>query len=243
MHSDADAPHPGPASATRQAAKAAERSTIGILRVVVHPEYYKSTVAVIGIMVAQQACGINSVMMYGVSVLADVLPTSSAAINVLVALVGPVVTLLCAPLPDKLGRKPCLLLSIAGMGVSALVLAVAIVNNVAALSGVMVLTFVSSFALGLGPIPFILSSELVGPEAVGATQSWALASNWIATFAIAQFFPMVNEKLGKGKVYFVFAAAALFFGLFTAWWVPETKGKRDAAEVWGKRDAREGRTD
>lgn len=194
-------------------------------------------------MLAQQACGVNSVMMYGVSVLSGVLPTSSAALNVIVALVGPVVTLACAPLPDRLGRKPCLLLSIAGMGVSSLVLAIAIAHSIAVLSGVMVLTFVASFSLGLGPIPFILSSELVGPEAVGATQSWALASNWIATFVVAQFFPVLNEAMGKGRVYFLFAGMALAFGLFTAWWVPETKGKRDADEVWGRKNVREGRVD
>lgn len=185
-------------------------------------------------MLAQQALGVNSVMMYGVSLLAPILPTSSSLINILVALVGPIVTLACAPLPDVIGRKPCLLLSMAGMGCSALVLGFAIVNDVAVLAAVMVLTFVSSFALGLGPIPFILAAELVGPEAVGATQSWALASNWIATFLVAQFFPVVNERMGKGRVYFVFAGLAVVFGVFTAWWVPETKGKADADEVWAR---------
>jgi hypothetical protein len=45
----------------------------------------------------------------------------------------------------------------------------------------------------------------------------------------------VNEKLGKGQVYFVFAGFAALFGAFTAWWVPETKGKADADEVWGRK--------
>lgn len=106
-----------------------------------------------------------------------------------------------------------------------------------------VLTFVSSFGLGLGPIPFILSSELVGSEAVGATQSWALAANWIATFVISQFFPIVNDKLGNGIVYFFFAGMAVVFGAFTAWFVPETKGKANADEVWGRKKAGSERED
>ncbi|KAK3076427.1 hypothetical protein LTS18_013033 [Coniosporium uncinatum] len=125
------------------------------------------------------------------------------------------------------------------MGVSSLLLAIGIIRSITILSAIAVLTFVSSFGLGLGPVPFILSSELVGPEAVGATQSWALAANWIATFVVAQFFPIVNESLGKGKVYFIFAGLAAFFFGFTAWWVPETKGKASVEEVWGTDERRQ----
>ncbi|KAH0137670.1 hypothetical protein KCU67_g15694, partial [Aureobasidium melanogenum] len=62
--------------------------------------------------------------------------------------------------------------------------------------------------------------------------------NWIATFVVAQFFPIVNEKLGGGKVYFIFAAFAAFLAGFVLWAVPETKGKSDADEVWGRKPGR-----
>lgn len=191
------------------------------------------------VMVAQQLCGINSIVMYGVALLSDLLPTSSAILNVFVSVVNVVVTLSCAPLVDLLGRKPCLILSILGMGISSLLLAVGIAQGIAILSAVAVLTFIASFGLGLGPVPFILSSELVGPEAVGATQSWALAANWVATFIVSFFFPILNESLGKGQVYYIFAAIAGAAAGFVAWWVPETKGKRDADEVWGRTTNRE----
>jgi MFS family permease len=171
--------------------------------------------------------------MYGVSLLSDLLQSNSALLNLVVSALNIVVTAGCAPLIDKLGRKTCLLNSIAGMGISSLLLAVGIIRSVPILSAVAVLLFVSSFGLGLGPVPFILSSELVGPEAVGATQSLALAANWIATFVVAQFFPLASEKL-HGKVYFIFAGLAAFFWMFTAWFVPETKGKKTIDEVWGR---------
>lgn len=171
--------------------------------------------------------------MYGVSLLADLLESNSALLNLVVSALNIVVTAGCAPLADKLGRKTCLLNSLAGMGISALLLAIGIVNSIRILSAVAVLLFVSSFALGLGPVPFILASELVGPEAVGATQSIALAANWIATFCVAQFFPLLNDKLG-GRVYFIFASLCAFFFLFIGWYVPETKGKKTADEVWGR---------
>ena len=178
--------------------------------------------------------------MYGVSLLTSLLSTSSALLNLFVSLLNLFVTLLCAPLVDILGRKPVLLLSITGMGASSLALALSIMFTLPPLSVVAVVTFVGSFGLGLGPVPFILSSELVGPEAVGATQSWALAANWLSTFVVAQFFPVVNEKLGKGRVYFIFMGLAVFFAAFVFWWVPETKGKKDADEVWGRKRRTEG---
>lgn len=176
--------------------------------------------------------------MYGVHLLSDLLQSNSALLNLVVSAVNIIVTAGCAPLVDKLGRKTCLLSSITGMGFSSLLLAIGILKSVSILSAIAVLLFVSSFALGLGPVPFILSSELVPQEAVGATQSWALVANWIATFVVAQFFPMANEKL-HGKVYFIFAGLAAFFWCFVAWFVPETKGKRNADEVWGRESRRE----
>jgi len=184
---------------------------------------------------AQQLCGVNSVMMYSVSVLSELFPSSAALLTILISVVNFVATILCAPLGDKLGRKPCLLLSITGMGCSSLALAFSILFKIKVLSALSILFFIGSFAIGLGPIPFLLSSELVGQEAKGAAQSWALGANWIATFLVAQFFPIINTALGgRGRAYFMFAIFALISALFVLWRVPETKGKKDADEVWGR---------
>lgn len=205
-----------------------------------HPGYRPAVVAVVAVMAAQQLTGINSIVMYSVSLLSALLPTAAALLTVAVSALNVIITTACAPLIDKLGRKTCLLLSIAGMGISSILLATGIYYGIQILAAAATLTFVASFAVGLGPVPFILANELVGPEAVGATQSWALAANWIATFLVSQFFPIVNEALGgRGRVYYVFAGFAAALGAFIAWWVPETKGKRGADEVWGRKEARE----
>ncbi|TWU71366.1 hypothetical protein ED733_001015 [Metarhizium rileyi] len=196
-------------------------------------------IAVVGIMVTQQFCGINSIIMYSVSLLADLLPVSSAKLTIIISAVNLAMTIACAPLPDRLGRKTCLLISIVGQGSSSLALALAIVLGAKILSAIAVLAFVAFFAVGLGPVPFIMASELVGQEAVGATQSWCLAANYIATFIVAQFFPIINTALNKafggaGWVYFLFAGLAGLGAVFVGASVPETKGKKDADEVWGR---------
>lgn len=225
---------PDPNTSNTSATKAAGKDALTIFSILHDPTSRPALLAVMTVMIGQQLCGINSIVMYGVSLLADLLASNSALLNILVAVLNIIVTTASAPLVDKLGRKPCLLASIAGMGTSSILLAVGITRHFPVLSGVAVILFVSSFGLGLGPIPFILSSELVGPEAVGATQSWALAANWIATFVVAQFFPIVSETIGKGEVYYLFAGIAVVFGLFVAWYVPETKGKANSDEVWGR---------
>jgi sugar porter (SP) family MFS transporter len=203
------------------------------------PYYRPAIIAVVGIMIAQQFTGINSIIMYSVSLLQSILPTTAALLSVVISAINLIMTLACSPLPDKIGRKSCLLLSITGMGSTSTLLALGIYFNVKALSAVAVLLFVASFAVGVGPVPFILASELVGPEAVGATQSWALAANWISTFIVAQFFPMLNDALGgRGKIYWLFAAMAGIFAGFIYWRVPETKGKDGVDEVWGREDQR-----
>lgn len=228
---------PSARTKVKDAGHDAEREVLGVLGVLMHPESRPAVFAVIGVMVAQQLLGINSIVMYGVSLLSDLLQANAALLNVAVAALNVFITMLAAPLPDKYGRKSCLLVSMAGMGISSLLLGIGIMKSIKILSAISVLTFVGSFGVGLGPIPFILSSELVDSKAVGATQSWALAANWIATFLVAQFFPMVNDQLGKGKIYFLFAGLAVVFIVFVSWRVPETKGKSDADEVWGRKSS------
>ena len=218
----------------------AASDTVGIFSAFMHPNYRPAIIAVVAVMVSQQLTGINSIVMYSVSLLSSILPTEAALLTVAVSALNLVMTTLCAPLSDKIGRKTCILLSIAGMGISSILLAIGIGEGVKILAAIATLLFVASFAVGLGPVPFILANELVGPEAVGATQSWGLAANWIATFTVSQFFPILNKALGeKGRIYYVFAGFALITGAFISWWVPETKGKSGADEVWGRKEARQ----
>ncbi|KAI3326375.1 general substrate transporter [Xylariaceae sp. AK1471] len=224
---------------TSSKASSKSNTHLGFFEVVRDPQYRPALVAAVGVMCAQQLCGINSIIMYSVSLLKDLLPMSSALLTIIISAINLVTTIACSPLPDKLGRKTCLLLSIFGQGTSALALALSIVFEAKILSAVAVLFFVAFFAVGLGPVPFILASEMVGPEAVGAVQSCCLGANYIATFLVAQFFPIVNLALndrfgGAGWVYFIFTGLAILCGLFVFWRVPETNGKKDADEVWGR---------
>ena len=206
------------------------QSMIDVIRI---RKYRQPLVAVAGTMMAQQLTGINAVVMYSVAILGKIMPKHAGPITVLVSAANVLVTLLASPLPDKIGRKRCLLLSITGMGSASVMLCAGLEKDIQALAIAAVGLFVTSFGIGLGPVPFILTSEFVGPEAVGAVSSWALAANWLSTFLVSMFFPMLNNTLGN-KVWWIFAGIAGICAAFVSAFVPESKGKANAEEVWGR---------
>ncbi|KIW36712.1 uncharacterized protein PV06_11121 [Exophiala oligosperma] len=211
-----------------------KKTSKSIFEVVRLAEYRRAVLAVVGNMMAQQLCGINAVVMYSVEILGQVMPTRAALITVIVSAINVLVGLLSSPLPDKIGRKACLLLSISGMGSASVMLAIGLEKDLRYLTIAGIGIFVCSFGVGLGPVPFLLPSELVGPEAVGAVSSWALTGSWLSTFFVAQLFPMLNAALPHGHVWWVFVATAGVFGLFVAIFVPGSKGKANPDEVWGR---------
>ncbi|KAH6697308.1 general substrate transporter [Plectosphaerella plurivora] len=212
---------------------------LSVFQVARDPLYSRAIVAVVIVMVAQQLGGINAVMMYSTSLLQNAISVKSSLLTILVSVVNLFCTLAFSMLPDKLGRKACILVSGTGQGVAALLLAICIGMGSKTVAALLVVVFVAFFAVGLGPVPFILASEMVGQEAVGATQSWALGANYFATFLVAQFFPIVNNALndywgGSGYVFYLFAIFAGVSMTLVMLFVPETKGKRDADDVWGR---------
>ncbi|KAJ9503504.1 Bifunctional purine biosynthesis protein PurH [Exophiala xenobiotica] len=220
----------GPPRGPRPQPKAS-KSILDVIRV---RKYRRAVIAVTGTMMAQQLCGINAVVMYSVAILGSIMPKQAALITVIVSAANVLVTLLSSPLPDRIGRKACLLVSISGMGSASVMLAIGLEKDIRLLTIIGIGFFVCSFGVGLGPVPFLLPSELVGPEAVGATSSWALAGNWLSTFMVAQFFPLLNAALPHGRVWWIFAAIAAAFGAFVGILVPESKGKATPGEVWGR---------
>ncbi|KAK7207166.1 major facilitator superfamily domain-containing protein [Myxozyma melibiosi] len=198
----------------------------------VSPSYRRPMICVIGILTAQQLCGINTMIFYGVTILSGLFPNGAVLVNVLISLLNCLVNLGVAPFVDRVGRRPLLLSSIGGMCISAFCLAFGILYSVTVLSGIAATVFVAFFSVGLGPIPFLIVPELTEASSVGVAQSTGFVCNWFSVFFIAYLFPILNEAIG-GYVFFILSGIALFYFLLTFKFVPETKGKKTFEEVWG----------
>ncbi|KAG5367919.1 putative metabolite transport protein [Yarrowia sp. C11] len=217
--------------APASAASANKVEPVSLSSFLTRKPYRKPLVAILIIMTAQQLCGINSIMFYGVSILGQIIPKYSTLVNVFISVLGTVVTVGASRFIDVLGRKRLLLYSIFGMSVSAALVATGIINSWPIVSSLSAALFVVSFAIGLGPIPFLMVSEMVEPNCVGVGQSVGMTSNWIVTFAVGYFFPIVNASLG-GSTFYLFSLFGIAYLFLVVKFVPETKGKRNFTEVW-----------
>jgi predicted MFS family arabinose efflux permease len=192
---------------------------------------------VIGTLLAlvQQFSGINAVIYYAPTIMERTGLNASDSIlySVIVGGINVAATVVAFPLIDRIGRRPLLLASLGGMLVSLVLLGLTF--EVRSFSGsgltlVCLLAFIAFFAVGIGPVFWILIAEIFPAESRTAGAALAAAVAWVANFAIGLVFLPVAQAIGIGPTFWVFAAVCGLGGLFVFRYVPETK-QRPLAEI------------
>ncbi|KAG8967614.1 hypothetical protein FRC03_009643 [Tulasnella sp. 419] len=178
----------------------------------------KPVAAVLLAMFSQQISGINAVIFYSNDILSRVVPVESASyISLGIAVLNALMTFPAITLIERLGRRKLLFGSMLGTLVSTVALAVGLNTGTPLLSSIGILTFVGSFAIGLGPVPYVLIGELVPFYASSPLSSTALSLGWVTNFVVGVGFLPLRDWLsrpgegerrkGEGNVFFVFAGA------------------------------------
>jgi MFS family permease len=123
-----------------------------------------------------------------------------------------------------------LLLSLAGMAISLFVLGLAF--SLRQLSGSLgwiavasLMVYVGSFAVGLGPVFWLILSEIYPLRIRGRAMSVGTAANWSANLIVALSFLTLTQVLGKPATFWLYGAVSVGAWLFAFFLVPETKGK------------------
>lgn len=148
--------------------------------------------------------------------------------SVWIGLINLLFTFLAIGLVDKLGRKPLLLvgtaIQAAAFGLAGLML-FKHSNGLGLLLCISV--FVAAFAVSMGPIGWILCSEIFPGKIRGRAMSVASFTVWISCYIVTQTFPMLadNPKIGPANTIWLFAAVSLVSCIFVSLMVPETKGR------------------
>uniref|UniRef100_A0AC11AXY7 Solute carrier family 2 member 6 n=1 Tax=Ovis aries TaxID=9940 RepID=A0AC11AXY7_SHEEP len=93
------------------------------------------------------------------------------------------------------------------------------------LAGRKVLLFVSGYAMGWGPITWLLMSEILPLRARGVASGLCVLVSWLTAFALTKSFLLVTNAFGLQAPFFFFAAVCLVNLAFTGCCVPETKGR------------------
>jgi sugar porter (SP) family MFS transporter len=183
-----------------------------------------------GLAVIQQVTGINTVIYYAPTIFqAAGFQSAQASITATagVGLVNVIMTIVAIPLVDRVGRRPLLLSSLTGMLLSLVLLAIGFALGGPELKWIGVLSlvvYIASFAIGLGPVFWLLISEIFPLNIRGQAASIATTANWLSNFFVSLTFLSLLNGLGNVwtfLLYAVLSAAGLWYCFAL---VPETKG-------------------
>ncbi|MFC4548895.1 MULTISPECIES: sugar porter family MFS transporter [Halorussus] len=186
----------------------------------------------VGLAVFQQVTGINTVIYYAPTILESTGFGSSVSIlaTVGIGVVNVATTVAAVLLVDRKGRRPLLLAGVAGMTVTLVVLGAAF--HLPGLSGVVgwvatgsLMLYVACFAIGLGPVFWLLISEIYPLKVRGTAMGVVTVANWAANLAVSLTFPMLVDAIAKSGTFWLYAVLSAAALAFTYFLVPETKGR------------------
>lgn len=192
---------------------------------------------IIGVMmqVFQQFTGINAIMFYAPVLFQTVGFKNDASLlsAVITGTVNVLSTFVSIYAVDKLGRRKLLLqacvqmfvcqVAIAGILLGHLKTTGTLDRGLAAVVVVLVCLFVMSFAWSWGPLGWLIPSEIFPIETRTAGFAFAVSSNMLFTFIIAQAFLSMLCHM-QAYIFLFFSAWILVMGLFVMFLLPETKG-------------------
>jgi MFS family permease len=219
------------ASAETAAIEAAASSEEGSWREVFSSAMRRPLTVALLLAVFCQITGINTVLYYGSILISEHVrgQTTGTALmaNVVIGGTNLICTLLALYCLDRWGRRTMLLTASAGMAVSLLLFVLA--YHISGISPVLILACVLSytgfFAFAMGPIPWVVISEIFPTKIRGRAASIATSTLWTSTLVVTLTFLSLIRWLGVSGTFGIYAVLSVAAFIFIWKMVPETKGK------------------
>jgi SP family galactose:H+ symporter-like MFS transporter len=140
---------------------------------------------------------------------------------------------------DRMGRRPLLLIGIAGMAVTLGALGLVFRNaspteSSATLAVVSMMMYVAAFAISLGPIFWLLISEIYPLKIRSSAEGLSAAFNWGSNLIVSLTFLTLVQALGASRTFWLYGLMAVAAWIFSYYQVPETKGRtlEEIESVW-----------
>lgn len=198
------------------------------------PAVRYSLLVAVGFTVLQQVTGINTIIYYGPQIfsLAGITSNQNAIFaTLLVAVTNVLATIIALVLVDRVGRKPLLYVGISGMTASLLLLAYSFHNARAfgAAPGVVaticLMVYITCFAFSMGPIAWILVSEVFPLQLRGRGVAAASLGSGASNFIVSLTFLSLIKAAGNTATFILYAGFCILTLIFVRFVVPETKGR------------------
>ncbi len=197
-----------------------------------NPRLRLALVTGIGLAIFQQTTGINTVIYYAPTIFQGAgFHSSSAAIlaTMGVGVVNVVMTVVALQLLDRVGRRPLLLAGMAVMVVSLAALGAAFLfpalPSLGSIAVASLMLYVGAFAIGLGPVFWLLIAEIYPLSIRGVAMSIATVANWGANLLVALTFLTLIQLLGRPGAFWLYALIGVGAWIFALVLVPETRGR------------------
>ena len=189
------------------------------------------TPLIIGVVLAvfSQITGINAIIYYAPEIFKSLGFGSESALlqTVLIGSVNTIFTFVAIWLMDRAGRRKLLLWGVSGMIICLFGMGLSFYLDWS--SGPIllffILGFIASFASSLGPIPWVLISEIFPNRNRGLAMSISILCLWLGVVAVTYFFPVLLERVGGAYTFWIFMINAIILVIFIWRMVPETKQK------------------
>lgn len=202
----------------------------------------------IGLAIFQQFTGINTVIYYAPTIFQFAgFPSASAAILATagVGVVNVALTIVALRQLDRAGRRPLLLYGLIGMILSLAILGFAFLSPslssvIAWVAVISLAVYVACFAIGLGPVFWLMISEIYPLRVRGQAMAVATVANWGANLLVALTFLSLLHSLGRSWTFWLYGIIGVLAWIFVYKLVPETKGRtlEQLEEYWRTRQAR-----
>jgi sugar porter (SP) family MFS transporter len=188
----------------------------------------------VGFMLLVPATGINAVLYYGPQIfsLAGISSDKSAIFaTFLVAITNVLATVIALVLVDRAGRKPLLFAGLGGMTLALLMLAVCFHNQAALghslglIATSCLMFFITCYAFSLGPIAWILVSEVFPLRLRGRGVAAATLSFGTSNFIVSLTFLSLLKAAGTSLTFIIYGVFCILTLIFVRYVIPETKGR------------------
>ncbi len=190
-------------------------------------------IAGIGIMFAQICTGINTIIYYAPTIFKTAgFDSNITAIYATtgIGVVNFIMTIVAVFFTDKLGRKPLLYFGLTGVMLSLFALGTSFAfaetlgSSQKWVAVGSLVTYIICFAMSLGPIGWILVSEVFPLKIRGIAMSICTVSNFAFNFFVVASFPVLLNRIGGAWTFWMFGVVSLFCIIFVYFFIPETKG-------------------
>jgi sugar porter (SP) family MFS transporter len=194
----------------------------------------------LGLAIFQQIVGINTVIYYAPTILKATGVGNGGAIaqTVAIGVTNVVFTIVAVALLDRVGRRVLLLSGTVGLVVALAVLAAyftfpSLQHSVPALALIALVVYIAAFAIGLGPVFWLMISEIYPLGVRGVAMSVSSVTNWGFNFLVSFTFLTLTSAITRGGTFLLYALIGVGAVVFFAAKVPETKG-RSLEEITGR---------